>query len=106
MLWVENKRVWDKPAKSTPRKAEAAWAVRGRGWVTTTHAGDGGRAADLVDRQFVATRPNQLWVSDFTYVATRSGFGRAKRARIGQHPFRHPVTLLMLHRPESARAEG
>ena len=31
-------------------------------------------AADLVDRQFVATRPNQLWVSDFTYVATWSGF--------------------------------
>jgi transposase InsO family protein len=27
-----------------------------------------------VDRQFVATRPNQLWVSDFTYVATWSGF--------------------------------
>ncbi len=42
--------------------------------MTTTHAGDGGRPADLVDRQFVATRPNQFWVSDFTYVATWSGF--------------------------------
>ena len=29
---------------------------------------------DLVDRHFVATRPNQLWVSDFTYVATWRGF--------------------------------
>ena len=29
---------------------------------------------DLVDRQFTATRPNQLWVSDFTYVATWRGF--------------------------------
>ena len=29
---------------------------------------------DLVDRRFVATRPNQLWVSDFTYVATWGGF--------------------------------
>jgi transposase InsO family protein len=27
-----------------------------------------------LDRQFVATRPNRLWVSDFTYVATWSGF--------------------------------
>jgi putative transposase len=27
-----------------------------------------------VDRQFVAPRPNQLWVSDFTCVATWSGF--------------------------------
>jgi putative transposase len=31
------------------------------------------RAPDLVQRRFVATRPNQLWVSDFTYVATWSG---------------------------------
>ena len=29
--------------------------------------------ADLVDRNFTATRPNQLWVTDFTYVATWSG---------------------------------
>lgn len=49
-------------------------AVRGRAWITTTHAGDGARPRDLVDRQFIATRPNQLWVSDFTYVATWSGF--------------------------------
>ena len=49
-------------------------AVRGRAWITTTHAGNGSRPADLVDRQFVATRPNQLWVSDFTYVATWGGF--------------------------------
>ena len=51
-----------------------AGAVRGRAWITTTHAGEGGRPVDLVDRQFVTTRPNQLWVSDFTYVATWSGF--------------------------------
>ena len=30
--------------------------------------------ADLVDRQFVATRPDQLWVADLTYVATWRGF--------------------------------
>jgi len=30
--------------------------------------------ADLVKRQFSAIRPNQLWVSDFTYVATWTGF--------------------------------
>jgi putative transposase len=51
-----------------------AGAVRGRAWVTTTRAGDGPPPTDLVDRQFTATRPNQLWVSDFTYVATWGGF--------------------------------
>src|SRR5690242_20428636 len=35
---------------------------------------DSGAPDDLVDRRFVATRPNQLWVSDFTYVATWAGF--------------------------------
>ena len=52
-----------------------AGAVRGRAWVTTTDAASAGvRPPDLVDRQFTATRPNQLWVSDFTYVATWKGF--------------------------------
>lgn len=31
------------------------------------------RPLDLVDRQFWASRPNQLWVADFTYVATWVG---------------------------------
>jgi putative transposase len=48
---------------------------RGRAWVSTTRADAAAdRPADLVDRQFVATRPNQLWVADFTYVATWRGF--------------------------------
>ena len=52
-----------------------AGAVRGRAWVTTTQADAGPeRPTDLVDRHFTATRPNQLWVSDFTYVATWAGF--------------------------------
>jgi len=32
------------------------------------------RPLDLVKRQFTATRPNQLWVADITFVATWSGF--------------------------------
>ena len=52
-----------------------AGAVRGRAWVTTTASQtDAPRPADLVERDFTATRPNQLWVSDFTYVATWRGF--------------------------------
>jgi transposase-like protein len=32
------------------------------------------RPPDLVTRRFTATRPNQLWVADLTYVATWRGF--------------------------------
>jgi putative transposase len=50
-------------------------AVRGRAWVVTTRTdAAAARPADLVERQFTATRPNQLWVADFTYVATWRGF--------------------------------
>ncbi len=52
-----------------------AGATRGRAWITTTRADDSTRRPpDLVDRHFTATGPNQLWVSDFTYVATWRGF--------------------------------
>jgi putative transposase len=57
------------------REMGLAGAVRGRAWVTTTQSQPAlDRPADLVDRTFTATRPNQLWVSDFTYVATWAGF--------------------------------
>jgi transposase InsO family protein len=50
-------------------------AVRGPAWITTTQSrADAPAPVDLVERRFTATRPNQLWVSDFTYVATWRGF--------------------------------
>jgi transposase InsO family protein len=41
---------------------------------TTVPAKDGRRAGDLVDRDFTAPAPNVLWVTDFTYVRTWSGW--------------------------------
>jgi transposase InsO family protein len=49
-------------------------AVRGRRFKTTVLADVADRPTDLVQRDFTAERPNQLWVSDFTYVATWRGF--------------------------------
>jgi putative transposase len=43
-----------------------AGAVRGKTRHTTIADPAATRAPDLVGRQFTATRPNQLWVSDFT----------------------------------------
>ena len=48
--------------------------VRGRRVKTTIPDSLAARPLDLVQRNFTATRPNQLWVSDFTYVATWRGF--------------------------------
>jgi len=48
--------------------------VRGRSTRTTVPDKATPCAADKVNRQFQAPRPNQLWVSDFIYVATWQGF--------------------------------
>jgi putative transposase len=48
--------------------------VRGKGVRTTTPDPAAVCPLDRVNRQFKAPRPNALWVSDFTYVATWSGF--------------------------------
>jgi transposase InsO family protein len=49
-------------------------AVRGKEVRTTVSDRSAPCPRDRVNRQFQAPRPNALWVSDFTYVATWSGF--------------------------------
>ena len=91
-IWTEHhqvygpRKVWRQMGREGLRAARCrvrrlmramglAGAVRGRAWITTTHSQpEADRPCDLVDRDFTATRPNQLWVSDFTYVATWRGF--------------------------------
>jgi transposase InsO family protein len=48
--------------------------VRGKKCRTTISDGRADRPLDLVNRQFRGIRPNQLWVADFTFVATWAGF--------------------------------
>jgi putative transposase len=49
--------------------------VSRRKWVRTTVRDDDQRPSpDLVHRNFVAERPNQLWVADITYIPTWAGF--------------------------------
>ena len=49
-------------------------AVRGGKPRTTISRPQTAYPVDLVKRQFTATRPNELWVADFTYVATWASF--------------------------------
>ena len=48
--------------------------VRGRRTRTTIPDGALEKPLDRVQRRFTASRPDELWVSDFTFVATWSGF--------------------------------
>ncbi|WCO67124.1 IS3 family transposase [Iamia majanohamensis] len=48
-------------------------ARRGKAFVTTRPDPGAARPPDLVRRNFTRRRPNQLWVVDFTYIATWAG---------------------------------
>ena len=56
------------------RLAGVKGVVRGRKPLTTRPAKMIDNRPDLVNRNFSATEPNQLWVADITYVRTLSGF--------------------------------
>ena len=78
-VWKQLGREGMKVARCTVERLMRAMGlegvVRSRAFRTTTTPGDvAERPLDLVDRDFRASRPNQLWVSDLTYVATWRGF--------------------------------
>jgi transposase InsO family protein len=78
-IWRQLRREGHNVARCTVerlmRAMGLAGVVRGRAWTITTQSQPAlDRPTDLVDRAFEATRPNQLWVADFTYVATWAGF--------------------------------
>ena len=47
---------------------------RRKGTITTRRDRDARPAPDLVERDFTAAGPSQLWVADITYVPTWAGF--------------------------------
>ena len=77
-VWQQLNREGTRVARCTVRRLMRRLGlqgvVRGRTCRTTVPPEAAARPLDLVDRDFTATRPNQLWVSDLTYVATWRGF--------------------------------
>ena len=77
-VWRQLQREDIKVARCTVerlmRRLGLAGVVRGRKHRTTIPDEVAARPADLVQRDFTATHPNQLWVADLTYVATWTGF--------------------------------
>ena len=77
-LWRQLGREGVTVARCTVARLMKAMGLQGvvRGKPVRTTVPDPAAACplDRVNRQFQALRPNALWVSDFTYVATWSGF--------------------------------
>jgi putative transposase len=91
VLWVANRKVYgadklwraagraghdigrDQVARLMGQLGIAGVSRRRKKVFTTVADPDAARAPDLVNRQFVAERPDALWVTDLTYVPTRSG---------------------------------
>jgi transposase InsO family protein len=90
-VWQDNMRVYgaDKVWKQMNREGIAVarctverlmkqqglrGVIRGKRVRTTISEVSAPRPLDRVNRQFKADRPNQLWVSDFTYVSTWQGW--------------------------------
>ena len=77
-VWRQLSREGMNPARCTVarlmRQMGLKGAVRGKSVRTTISDPSVPCPLDRVNRQFKAPRPNALWVSDFTYVATWQGF--------------------------------
>lgn len=77
-VWHQLKRESIKVARCTVERLMKTLGlegvIRGKSVKTTRSGKERCTADDLVNRQFVAEKPNQLWVADFTYVTTWQGF--------------------------------
>ncbi|MDQ3576119.1 MAG: IS3 family transposase [Actinomycetota bacterium] len=77
-VWAEMNRQGADVARCTVERLMRETGLRGllrdKSPRTTKPAAETGRPGDLVERDFTATRPNQLWVADLTYVRTAAAW--------------------------------
>jgi len=73
-LQQEGTRVGRKRVARLMKESGLAGVSRRRWTVTTRRDRSARPAPDLVDRRFMADKPDQLWVADITYVPTWTGF--------------------------------
>ena len=126
-LWIANRKVYG--ARKLGKAARRAGHEIGRDQVarlmrelgvrgvsrrrkmfTTRSDRDAVRAPDLVNRDFTADRPDALWVTDLTYVATRAGMAYVcfitdafSRRIVGWRVASHMRTEMVLDALETAR---
>ena len=127
-LWVTNRKVYgahklwkaarraghdigrDQVARLMRAMAIEGISRRRRKVFTTVADRDAVRAPDLVRRNFVADRPDALWVTDLTYVPTRAGMAYVcfivdafSRRIVGWRVASHMKTSMVLDALEMAR---
>ena len=127
VLWVANRKVYgahklwktarraghdigrDQVARLM-RELDIRGVTRRRKVFTTRADPDAVRAPDLVNRNFTADRPDALWVTDLTYVPTRSGMAYVcfivdafSRRIVGWRVASHMRTDMVLDALEMAR---
>jgi putative transposase len=73
-LAAQGVRVGRKRIARLMRAAQLQGVSRRKQFVTTQRDASAQGAPDLVNRQFRATAPNQLWVADITYIPTAAAF--------------------------------
>jgi len=77
-MWLALRRAGESVGRDHVKRLMRAHGIqgakrRGKPWRTTTPDPAANRPPDLVDRDFTATRPDALWVADFTYLRCWEG---------------------------------
>jgi putative transposase len=77
-MWKALQRAGEPVARCTVQRLMREAGIqgakrRGKPWRTTTPDHGAVRSADLVQRNFTASRPDQLWLADFTYLRCWAG---------------------------------
>ena len=113
-LWKAARRAGHEIGRDQVARLMRELGVRGvsrrRKMFTTRPDRDAVRAPDLVNRDFTADRPDALWVTDLTYVATRAGMAYVcfivdafSRRIVGWRVASHMRTEMVLDALEMAR---
>jgi putative transposase len=114
-LWKAAKRAGHEIGRDQVARLMRAMGIEGvsrrrRRVFTTIADPDAVRAPDLVNRNFTAQRPNALWVTDLTYVPTRTGMAYVcfivdafSRRIVGWRVASHMRTDMVLDALEMAR---
>ena len=113
-LWLAARRAGHDLGRDQVARLMRELAIRGvkrsRRVRTTRRDDTAERSPDLVERDFTADRPNRLWVTDLTYVATWSGVAYVcfivdafSRRIVGWRVASHMRTEMVLDALEMAR---